>query len=99
MKKIKWTYPYDPKCAYAKVGCIVMHCYLRRSVPRIGTPTDRWYGYASISIREHSETFRTGPIRKSMAKAKDDAVQLARELLLDYHTCLMTEMANFDLTE
>ena len=91
MKEIKWKYPHSRDYAYAQVGCIVMHANLHYT----GTATKRWY--ANVSIQERSGTFRTGPVRKSIARAKEDAVQLARELLGDYHTCLLTEMANFGL--
>ena len=91
MKKIKWTPKGSRKYARAQVGCIVMHANLHYT----GTATQRWY--ADVSVRELGGTFRTGPVRKSMARAKEDAVQLARELLLDHHICILAEMKNFDM--
>jgi hypothetical protein len=57
----------------------------------------RWM--ADVSVEQQIETLRLGPVRKTMAKAKEDAVQLARELLLDYYVSIKAEMANFDLDE
>ena len=91
MKEIKWEHSHGRDYADAKVGCIVMHANLHYT----GTATKRWY--ADVSVQQRGGTFRTGPVRKSIAKAKEDAVRLAREILLDYHTSLLAEMANFGL--
>lgn len=94
MRKIKWTPTNRDREKYAKVqiGCIVMRA-------NVFYPTQgkmkRWRAY--VSVQGRSRTLRVGPIRKSMAKAKEDSVRIARELLLDYHTCLLAEMQNFDI--
>lgn len=44
-----------------------------------------------------SGTFRLGSMRKSLVEAKEDVIRLARELLIDYQTCLTIEMKKFDL--
>jgi hypothetical protein len=38
-----------------------------------------------------------GLLRPTIKRAQEDAVLLARELLLDIQTCLNTELANFGL--
>lgn len=91
MKKIKWTPNGSKNYARAHVGCIVMTA----NVFHPDGEMKRWRAYSSI--QEKCDTFRSGPIRRTMDKAKEDAVQLARELLLDHHTCLLTEMQNFDI--
>ena len=90
MKKINWKLNSSREYARAQVGCIIMHA-------DIAPATKRWS--ADVSIQEQSGTFREGPMRRSMAEAKEDAVRLARELLLDHYTCLKVEMTNFDLVE
>lgn len=92
MKKINWTPDDSKNHAWAQIGGVVMQ--VNRYFP-IVTKTKRWR--ADASIRQECGTFRTGPIRKTMDKAKEDAVRLARELLLDHHTCLLAEMKNFDI--
>ena len=89
MKKIKWKPKGSNKYARAEVGCVVIHinlCYTN-------TKFRRWY--ADVSLQKGSD-FRIGPTRKSMDKAKDDAVRLAREILLDYRTAVEKELANFE---
>jgi hypothetical protein len=74
-----------------KVGNIVLYlikCYGRNK---------GWY--SDVSIREIASTKRYGPIRKSKTRAKEDAIRLAKELLIDYHTGIVAEMKNFDLIE
>lgn len=91
MKKINWK-PKRPSknnnpYITARIGNMVLHCYLE--------PRCRWS--ANVSIREMSGTFRYGPCRQSLAKVKEDAVRLSRELLLDYQAGLDVELKNFDL--
>lgn len=108
MKKIQWKPKRPTEYIRAEVGCVVMYislyytgkhgvaypCFKRH---KTATKTFRWQ--AEVIIGQRSETLRVGPTRKSMVKAKEDAVRLARELLLDYYVCLKAEMANFDLVE
>lgn len=91
MKKIYWK-PKRPSknnnpYITARIGNIVLHCY--------SEPKCLWS--ANVSIREMSGMFRHGPFRKSLSKAKEDAIRLARELLLDYRAGLAVELKNFDL--
>ena len=89
MKKINWK-PKGLKAeASAYVGCIRLCCYkhyTRRA-------ECRWYA----SVGHTAANMRYGPKRCSSSKAKEDAVRLARELLLDYQAGLTAEMKNFDL--
>lgn len=91
MRKINWKPKRPSKNSNpyitARIGSIVLHCYLE--------PKCRWFAVASI--RDISGTLRHGSIRKSLDKVKEDAVRLARELLLDYQAGLTAEMKNFDL--
>lgn len=53
--------------------------------------------YGDVLVRGLSGILMIGSIRRSMAKAKEDAVRMTRELLLDYYYALVKEMGNFGL--
>lgn len=91
MKKINWEPKGSNRSTYAQVGSIGM-CCLPYS-PRLGKKP-QWSAEVWI-IGGPKE--RNGPRRYSLQKAKDDAVRIACELLLDYQAGLEMEMANFDL--
>lgn len=91
MKKIRWK--HRRHFATTNVGCIEMGCYARITNNR----KTRWYAY--VYDRKMMFKPRTGPLRHSQKKAKEDAVRLAGEVLLDYHAGLKLEMANFGLVE
>ena len=93
MKKINWE--GSRKDAVARVGCVIMYCNTYRHNRKNSKP----YLLASVSVQQRSGTFTTGEKCKSMTAAKEDAVRIARELLLDHYVCLQAEMANFDLVE
>lgn len=95
MRKIEWKPRGSGKDVTARIGCVVLHCWQYFTHGK--TSRRRWV--ADASIRELSGTFRYGCMRKSLAKAKEDAVRLTRELLLDYKVSLDVEMKNFDLLE
>ncbi len=92
MRKINWT-PKRPSknnnpYVTARIGNVVLHCYsdFKRN--------SKCLWYASVYIDRFG---RHGPMRKSLARTKKDAILLACELLLDYQTSLNIEMRNFDL--
>jgi len=91
MIKIRWKENVWTHSVTARIGCVIMDTHV------LHTNAGKKLWYANASIVGQSGTFKTGCKRKSMAKAKEDAVRLARELLLDNHTCLLAEMKNFDL--
>jgi len=94
MKKINWKPKNSKTYAKAVVGSIIMYCNMK--YPYGG---DRYTWFADVSIQEVSHTVRYGPLRKSINQAKEDAIKIACEMLLDYKECLKIEMANFDLVE
>jgi len=49
-----------------------------------------------VSIMHRNSSSRYGKHRKSIQKAKEDAVRIARELLLDYQAGVEKELANFE---
>lgn len=93
MKEIKWVKSGDNNIS-AIIGRVYLGCFGYLS-PISGNRT--WF--ADASINELSMMMRNGPTRKSLSEAKEDAVRLARELLLDGHAALVNEMKNFDLLE
>lgn len=88
MKKIKWK--NLSHISTASIGCIEMDCL-------------KYYGKtkwsARVFVREQMLKAKSGPIRHSLDKAKEDAILLAGEILLDYSAGLKLEMANFGLEE
>ena len=91
MTEVKWESLGSPEHVHGKLGCVYLHC---RAVDT-GTGKKRWYGHVwIIGCNTHSSP-RT--IRHSLAKAKEDCVRLAREIVLDYREGLKQELKNFDL--
>lgn len=93
MRKIEWKPKGSSKYASARIGNVMLYCnsIFTRSAKR------RWH--ADVSICQLSSTMRHGPVRQSLSRAKEDAIRMARELLLDYHAVVTAEMKNFDLLE
>ena len=87
MKKIKW-HSKGVDFEEAKIGNMVLWC--NRDYDSV-----LWSSYVTISCI--SSTMRRGPNRKSKLKAREDAIRLAKELLIDYNTSIAAEMKNFDL--
>lgn len=104
MRKINWK--GSDEYANARIGGINLYCHL---LP-ISSSNWRWMctnskrrrrWSATVSINEHKGYYaaeeRKGPIRYSLSKAKEDAIRLVRELLLDHQAALDIEKKNFDL--
>ena len=64
----------------------------------IKTKANTTWWYAGISIK-HITLIPLGPTRKSLSKAKEDAVRIAIQALLNYKAGLDKELKNFDLLE
>lgn len=52
---------------------------------------------ADVSIRRISHTMIYGPYRKSLSVAKNDAIRMAKELLIDHYTSVVKLMSRFDI--
>jgi hypothetical protein len=91
MQKINWEPKGSRDSVNTQIGQIRLHC----SRSFLASGDVRWYAY--IYITSGVRFFREGPFRCSLQEAKEDAVRLARELLLDYQEGLDIEKANFDL--
>ncbi len=96
MKEMKWEQGGPRSTVYSSVGSITMHCFPCLTGTRESKTRKCWW-YAKVCVRGQMIPTRTGPIRHSLVRAKEDAVRLARELLLDLHAGLISEMGNFDL--
>lgn len=94
MRKINWQPKGSGISASTKIGCIDLCCRHFHS-------KSEWRARVVINNdwRFRASSLRYGPIRKSLSRAKEDAIRLAREMLLDYQAGLAVEMKNFDLLE
>ena len=91
MKKVKWEQAGTGMSYHARIGAIIMHVYTYRTKLN----GKRWYAYVNASglCRNNKQ----GRLRRSPLDAQKDAVELAREMLLDHHEALLQEMKRFDL--
>ncbi len=88
MKEIEWKHEpvYGGVCA--RIGNVLLRC----------RPWKReWQGSAQIGYVVNYQQRRFGKWRKSLSRAKEEAIQLAREMLTDYTTCLDKDMKNFGI--
>lgn len=88
MHKIDWKSIGDE--AIAHVGGFALHCF---STNNPG-PKCRWYAYI---LDRRNRNNLLGPNRRSLSEAKEDVIQLVRELLDNYKTCLDTEKRRFGI--
>lgn len=86
MKEIVWTIVNED--VLATVGSVRMRCYKEIN------STTQWRAKSCYSS---SDIY--GPLRNCLQMAKEDAVRLSRELLVDHKVSLNVELANFDLQE
>ena len=95
MRKIRWKSVKYKGCYViqrsieANIDGIVLKC--RHCISRCGTHI--WY--ATVFIDNISHSGRIGPDRHSLPETKKDAIRLAKEMLIDYHTAVIKEMKNF----
>lgn len=90
MREIKWE-KLIGGFLKAKVGSTTMYC--ERFTNSKGNKV--WNAHVCILGLPNFPAF--GLRRKSLAKAKEDAVRIAREALIHYQTCLTAEMKMFGL--
>ncbi len=91
MKDIKWESSIASSGSFARVGSMVLHCYMGYT----GNSNKRWWAVVYMGVKGYRPI--SGPIRHSLSKSKEDAVRIARELLLDHQAGLAIEMKNFGL--
>ena len=84
MKTIKWR--FNKACDFyrAQVGSVVLSCYLQDG--------NLWLAFADFN-----RFSKDGFAAKLIDEAKEEAVSLARELLIDHHNALEIEMGNFGI--
>lgn len=91
MKKVKWELSLFGDHFYGEIGCVNLHCCMIETE----TKKQRWYGRAYIvGLNTHVPN---GPLRHSLARAKEDCIRQAREILLNFREGLESELKNFDL--
>ncbi len=91
MQEVKWLSRVSPDHVHGNLGCVNLHCRMVETETR----KRRWYGHVWISgCHTHVPN---GPVRHSLAKAKEDCIRLARETMLNYREGLRAELKNFDL--
>lgn len=86
MNKLKWKKSGYGGCVSAKIGNMNLHCYIA-----VNPNGSHWY-YAHMRPSNTNIHNRSGPSRKSMRKAKEDAVRLSREFLEDCRVAIDKEM-------
>lgn len=94
MKNIEWKTTED--CSVANIGNIMLLC--DRPVPnnkRIKCKSWRCRIYMRSGLIKTKVRF--GPVRRSLNKSQQDAIRIVKQLLLDCHKYILTEMANFDI--
>lgn len=91
MTEVKWESRVSPDHVHGNLGCVHLHCRMVET----DTGEKRWYGH--IWIYGCNTHVSPGPIRHSLAKAKEDCIRLSREMMLDYREGLKVELKNFDL--
>lgn len=91
MKKINWKTSNQSCDTRANLGSARFHCISLRTF----TGKRRWY--AIVYFDRNAIGRRIGPFRHSLLKAKEDAMRLGCEMLLDFHESIITEMRSFGL--
>lgn len=86
MDKIEWSESYDGEVYAACVGNIGLTCH---------TYHGKWYA----RVRVGGIVSQQGPVRNSVDKAKEDAVDLAKNMLEDLMYGLKKEMASFGIKD
>lgn len=95
MKKINWKPCQSNDSIKVVIGSVTMQC----DYFYYGQMAEERTWCASVSMGARCGTFRYGAPRKSIDEAKDDAIRMAREMLIDYDICIKFAMANFGLIE
>lgn len=85
MNKIKWESNKLDNDMGARVGNLILTCNQWTKAKTVDCR-------ANVSICQIANTRRFGPWRKSMTKAKEDAVRIAHELLEDYQIAIEREV-------
>ena len=93
MNKVDWRPRRPTTYVRAKIGSVTLKCH---SYTTVGGNL-LWYASVSLNIRIWAALRRQGKTRRSLSEAKNDAVRLACELLVDHQVALTAEMRNFDL--
>ena len=90
MKSIKWvTSKYSSGTVVGAFNLSCVWCTSKLKRP--------WCAIVYCTKVSSMSNLKYGPMRKTVKEAQEDAVLLARELLLDIQTCLNSELANFGL--
>jgi len=92
MNDIKWKEFGDGKYAKATIGALKLSC----SIWYIRGKRIRYLAQVSFP---HQMNTRLGGLTKSMRACKEEAIEISRELLADYHAAIKAEMANFGMGE
>lgn len=91
MKEVKWDSVDSKHNVYGRLGCVNLNCRM------VETQTGKRRWYAHVWIGGCVSNVDLGPIRYSLAKAKEDCIRLARETMLNYWEGLRKELKNFEL--
>ncbi len=92
MRKLKWKEWNNRECSMLVLGAMNLRCTLFQTYN--GKP--RYLAYVTI---DGSRLHREGILQKTMDAGQEEAIQIARDMLRDYHEALKVEMANFGIRE
>lgn len=90
MRKVNWKPASTANCYTARVGFIQMFC----ACP---WDTDNSSGYVGSAGTPTGCDWKHGPPRRTLEKAKEDAIQAARELVEGYHTVVVATMKSLGM--
>jgi hypothetical protein len=96
LKEIEWKLYDNRKNAIARVGLISLACWGIR--PRFGKQW-RWRCEVTMNLGSFRKSRRYGKYRKSIAKSKQEAEKIAKELIMDTREGLKETMNLFGLDE
>lgn len=86
MNSAKWVEaPYD-NYFFSRIGNMCLGCY------GFSTSTGKYRWYAVVYVSRISMCTKRGVMRHSLEKAKEDAIRMAEELLIDLHVGIENEM-------
>lgn len=94
MRKVNWKYYRKYDLYTAMIGFVQVCC----TPPLVCTKRGNMRrGYIGGAGTPDSCNWKSGPTRRSLEKAQEDAIRIAKELLEEYHTTVVTTMKSLGM--
>lgn len=90
MSKLKWKESGDGKYAKITIGALELSC----SIWHTGNHKLRYLAQVSFLNQMNA---RFGGLKRSMRSCKQEAIEIAREMLEDHYVAVKAEMVNFEM--